>query len=386
MAIWLSAGTISVNTNSKSVVGVGTQFKTGPVPVGEGHTLFVVVGSGVDAYEIESVTDDTHLTIGQPFRSGSVTAGKYSIDPTKQGTFADLANRAAQALARMQNTLTKDDNLASLSDKAAARQALELKTAADNYKYPAKGVLLKTAAFGLGAGTAQNESITGSTAGNIGNHIDKGVHFYQMAAGLTDNPFGNEDATIIIMPDVTDFSTAITTIIAVSTVTGKVATGLRKKGQTAIIWNLGGGGGGSAAESKTFRPTLSGSGTPGTVTYSVQNGQAIKQGNIVTFTVEIDCTVSGITGALIIEGLPWAPSSGTPCYIPFFAQGIKLNGKIPQAQTGIKSGSPATGQLWLNAMDLTDGAGMTMVQATNIVTSNRVKLYVSGSYPTGWTA
>lgn len=61
-----------------------------------------------------------------------------------------------------------------------------------------------------------------------------------------------------------------------------------------------------------FTPTLSGSGTPGTFTYTTQSGRATRDGNRCKGAIQIIISAIGTppTGTLQINNLPYAAASG----------------------------------------------------------------------------
>ena len=67
-------GTVQVTNGSAAVVGTGTAFVAN---VAQGQ-IFTVAGSGV-AYQVASVTDDTHLTLASNYGAPSGSGLAYSI-------------------------------------------------------------------------------------------------------------------------------------------------------------------------------------------------------------------------------------------------------------------------------------------------------------------
>jgi hypothetical protein len=62
----------------------------------------------------------------------------------------------------------------------------------------------------------------------------------------------------------------------------------------------------------SFTPTIQGTTTAGTGTYSSQSGSYVKNGNIVTFEFEITWTAHTGTGNIIVAGLPYSAANGEP--------------------------------------------------------------------------
>ena len=67
--VYEDSGTISINSNSKAVVGTGTTFTN--LSIGE----YIMIGNNY--LEIDSITDDTHLNIKTTFKGKNITNDTY---------------------------------------------------------------------------------------------------------------------------------------------------------------------------------------------------------------------------------------------------------------------------------------------------------------------
>lgn len=151
--LWYRVGTVSVTTDSKKVVGTGTQFKTSATKPDKGHTFW-----GPDGlhYEVDYVESDTVLYLVKPYTGATAAGQSYEIDITRTSTIPALSRDVSAMLAYAQgqydawqeiltgagdvtltapdgqavtvpalaNMLSKSGNLAGLTDKAAARENL----------------------------------------------------------------------------------------------------------------------------------------------------------------------------------------------------------------------------------------------------------------------
>lgn len=98
MSLWMNAGTIAVTLNSKKVTGTGTAFATSAIPARPGQPIII---NNV-FYEIESVESDTVLWLAANYVAASATGVKYSVMTTMEGSFNDLARRAAEVMGAYQ--------------------------------------------------------------------------------------------------------------------------------------------------------------------------------------------------------------------------------------------------------------------------------------------
>lgn len=98
MSLWMNTGTIAVTLNNKKVTGTGTAFANSAIPARPGQPIVI---SNV-IYEIESVESDTVLWLATNYLGASATGVKYSIMTTMEGSFNDLARRAAQVMGAYQ--------------------------------------------------------------------------------------------------------------------------------------------------------------------------------------------------------------------------------------------------------------------------------------------
>lgn len=128
---WHNQGTVSVQTGSASVAGVGTGWLAGGRP----GDAFVDQEGRI--YEVLNIASDTSLTLTRPYM-GPTTAGiRYELAPL-QGYLKENADKLAvitqlvgglpvRVQALEGGSLVKGANLSDLADAAAARQNLGLK-------------------------------------------------------------------------------------------------------------------------------------------------------------------------------------------------------------------------------------------------------------------
>jgi hypothetical protein len=114
---------------------------------------------------------------------------------------------------------------------------------------------------------------------------------------------------------------------------------------------LGGSGSANALddyEEGTFTPTLTGSSSNPSVTYSSQEGHYTKVGNIVNFMIRIHTSAySGGSGNLYISGLPFASSASLDSYGGAVGLNYQFASNLnPMAWTIDEGGSFLT--LWKN--------------------------------------
>lgn len=107
MALWMNLGTINVVNGSKAVTGVGTKFKTAPIPAREGQPIVI---NNVH-YEIASVNSDTSITLALNYAGATANGLSYIIITTAEGSFNDLSRRAAQVMSLYQGYMDVYDAL-----------------------------------------------------------------------------------------------------------------------------------------------------------------------------------------------------------------------------------------------------------------------------------
>ncbi|WP_429123324.1 hypothetical protein [Aeromonas veronii] len=105
MGFWLSDGTVSLVSNSKTVTGTGTAFKSGANPARVGQSLIVYVGGNTAIYEIERVDSDSSMQIAIPWRGATINNAPYAINTASEGSPSDLSRRAAQVMGYYQGQL-----------------------------------------------------------------------------------------------------------------------------------------------------------------------------------------------------------------------------------------------------------------------------------------
>lgn len=107
MSLWMNTGTISVVNGSKAVVGVGTSFKTAPIPAREGQPIVI---NNVH-YEIASVNSNTSITLALNYAGATASGIPYTVITTAEGSFSDLSRRAAQVMSLYQGYMDVYDAL-----------------------------------------------------------------------------------------------------------------------------------------------------------------------------------------------------------------------------------------------------------------------------------
>lgn len=117
MAIWYSAGSVSLTNNSPTVTGVGTQFTTN-VRVGDAF-----YHNGL-TYEVTNVASETVVSIKPNYVGAPVSAQPYSIAPI-QGYVKESADRLRSVSMRVETAIASVD-----ASAASAAAALVSKNAA----------------------------------------------------------------------------------------------------------------------------------------------------------------------------------------------------------------------------------------------------------------
>ncbi|MFZ3513806.1 tail fiber protein [Vibrio harveyi] len=93
---WYRTGTIAVTSGSKEVVGTKTFWIDSPIKPLAGD-LMLITGQ---IYEIESIKDNTHLTLHKPFSGNPPTKGEYAVI---RNTSLNLTSRVAAMVAQIVN-------------------------------------------------------------------------------------------------------------------------------------------------------------------------------------------------------------------------------------------------------------------------------------------
>ena len=89
-------------------------------------------------------------------------------------------------------------------------------------------------------------------------------------------------------------------------------------------------------EEGTWTPSVQGTGTAGTATYSSRNGKYVKIGTVVHLWFNVDnYSLAGAVGTLIITGMPFTPDGANPVYTPGTVKtyNIDFNGNYIVPQT-----------------------------------------------------
>ncbi|MGN5077383.1 hypothetical protein ACTG2C_22415 [Aeromonas veronii] len=94
MSLWMSQGKIKLTQNSKDIVGVGTSFLSAAVPARPGQPLVV---NGM-ILEIAAVNSDTSITLADSYSGATAENLPYFVMTTMEGSYNDLARRAAQVM------------------------------------------------------------------------------------------------------------------------------------------------------------------------------------------------------------------------------------------------------------------------------------------------
>lgn len=128
-------------------------------------------------------------------------------------------------------------------------------------------------------------------------------------------------------------------------------------------------------ESGTFTPTIAGSTTAGTNTYSYQQGQYYKIGNLVYFAIFVALSAkdASMAGYVLIKNLPFAISSAAQVAFTVYGSLVTLSTNYTELQAYSQSG--------LNYIYLAQsGSGQpgAFVDAASI--SETVALRISGCY------
>ncbi|HDM8192335.1 TPA: hypothetical protein P0E30_003768 [Vibrio harveyi] len=93
---WYRSGTITVTDGSKEVVGTNTFWIDSPIKPLAGD-LMIITG---ELYEIEAITDNTHLTLFKAFSGNPPRGGEYAII---RNTSLNLTSRVAAMVAQIVN-------------------------------------------------------------------------------------------------------------------------------------------------------------------------------------------------------------------------------------------------------------------------------------------
>lgn len=149
--MWYRAGTVTTVSGSKNIVGVDTLWTT-QASVGDIFTL-----TGESIYEIESVSDDTHIGLKTVYTGASGSAQAYAIVRNFTSTTTSLI---AQKLANMIDSwhLTLDQLLAWETSLAATVPMTNLATGITSQVKPIAGLIADIAL----KANAANPSTTGT--------------------------------------------------------------------------------------------------------------------------------------------------------------------------------------------------------------------------------
>jgi hypothetical protein len=144
--------------------------------------------------------------------------------------------------------------------------------------------------------------------------------------------------------------------------------------------NIGGVPDGSAARSvallgqgSTFTPTVQGSTTAGTCTYTVQSGNFQRVGNVVTFQLQVGWSGHTGTGNIEIKGLPFTSKNA------FFALSAMPNGITLPAGRVLSAAILGAADIVFLTSTPTDGTSGTYAQLS-LASFTAGNVFVSGSY------
>lgn len=100
-------------------------------------------------------------------------------------------------------------------------------------------------------------------------------------------------------------------------------------------------------EEGTFTPTIVGTSTAGTGTYTNQIGRYTKIGNRINFTIYLKWTAHTGTGNIRVSGLPFTSTSATGSFhaVALYFDSIPFTGPWLQAYVGVASTNIGLGQM-----------------------------------------
>ncbi|HEX7726426.1 MAG TPA: hypothetical protein VF410_07700, partial [Rhizomicrobium sp.] len=130
-------------------------------------------------------------------------------------------------------------------------------------------------------------------------------------------------------------------------------------------------------EEGTFTPTLAGSTTAGSHTYSHQTGFYTKVGRLVTFSayVALSAKDAAMAGSLSINGLPFTMANDVSAYYPCAAYWSNVN-----LGTATPTMMPYVAFNHAQVMLVAGGNNTTAVSMTPSMIGNTSQIIVSGSY------
>lgn len=118
--LWFREGTVSVNKNSKNVTGVSTYWLSAGINPGD---LFTA-DNGQSFYEIDSITDSSHITLRTNYLGENATGKTYAIVRNfNAGMSARVAAEAAQLLGYFIKYI--DTDMQSIHGKSAYEVAVQ---------------------------------------------------------------------------------------------------------------------------------------------------------------------------------------------------------------------------------------------------------------------
>ena len=124
-------------------------------------------------------------------------------------------------------------------------------------------------------------------------------------------------------------------------------------------------------EEGTWTPSITGSSTPGTVTYNTRLGKYTKTGNVVTYQCLVDWNSGTGSGSLRVSGLPFNDAGGSYLCV---ASILPINVTLPTLS--IATAFPASAQSYITISSYPAGGGSDSAVSYDAAGA----LYIAGSY------
>ena len=165
---WYRVGLVSTTQNSKTIIGTDTYWANASLKPGD---LISVANSSW--YEIDTVTDNTHITLKTPYLGLTLSGQNYAIIRNFTASMqADIAANTADLLHDFRNYI--DEDMQSIHGKNAFEMARDQGlTQAKELKAGGELAELKTLVSPLLANNVQahNSFARGTSWGNLGNSL-----------------------------------------------------------------------------------------------------------------------------------------------------------------------------------------------------------------------
>jgi len=148
----------------------------------------------------------------------------------------------------------------------------------------------------------------------------------------------------------------------------------RRLEQTQVIERPGASGQTTFYASGTFTPAFTGSGTPGTFTYSGQSGRYTRVGNLcyVRIYLEVSAVSVAPTGDLNVTGLPFTSAASFGALAVGYLNSFNLTANCVQLTAYVEASSTL-----IRLMEVFDNAGTTRFPAASFQPSG---IILSGAY------